>query len=231
MLTSDDTVFFQKNGYLIKRNILDKALIAKCLDHYWKSAPDGFHRDDPRTWRGKIFKNAFTRDKVIHSGDDWKDLTLSEMPEGKQIIAENPTIRTSVEHLASHEIRSVWTRGIFGVLPGASGRKAHIDGARPLPFIGVTGLLSDIDVDSGGFTIYPRSHHIINPIAATLTEKDLYLPSKWKEAIKVEPVQFTGRAGDIVFWHYNLVHLYTKNESRNIRLAVFVDFQFEKNYE
>ena len=230
MLTPYEIRSFQKNGYLIKRDILDKGLIEKCLNHYWKSAPEGFQRDNPSTWRGKIHKNSFTKERIIHAGDDWKDLTLGNIPEGRGIIAENAIICASVNALLPENtvIVNMWTRGLFGVLPGANGRAPHIDGARPHPFIGVTGLLSDVDVDGGAFTVYPESHHVITPIFETLTKDDLYLPSRWKPAIQTKPVQFTGQAGDIIFWHHNLVHLYTQNKSPSIRLATFTDFRYKE---
>ena len=51
----------------------------------------------------------------------------------------------------------------------------------------------------------------------------------WKDALIEDPVQFTGSAGDIVFWHDSLVHQYTQNLSNDIRIAMFADFYIEMN--
>ncbi len=235
MLTPYEIHFFQKNGYLIKRAILEKGLIEKCLDHYWKSAPEGFHRDNPQTWQGMIHRNAFTKEKIIHNGYDWKDLTIDNIPEGRHLIAENIQIREAAETLMTGIRKKAWTRGIFGVLPGSPGRGMHIDGPRPNPFVGVIGLLRDVETEAGAFTFHPKSHHRVSELidagilnVHTEPRKDLYNRKKWEDALREVPVEFTGNAGDIIFWHHNLVHQYTKNGSNQIRLAMFVDFQFKE---
>lgn len=234
VLTQGEIHQFHEQGYLIKRDILDKGLIEKCLDHYWKSAPEGFHRDDPRTWRGMISKNVFTTENILHKDYDWKDFTLKNTHEGCQLIAENTEIRGAAESLMTGIPKETWTRGIFGVLPGAPGRGMHIDGPRPYPFVGVIGLLESIEEDTGGFTFHPKSHRRVSELIASGVisvkepRKDLYNRQKWEDALTEAPVQFTGNTGDIVFWHYNLVHQYTKNASNQIRIAMFTDFKYEQ---
>ena len=230
-ITQNQIEFFRENGYLFKRNILDRSLIGKCLNHYWESAPEGFHRDDPNTWRGMISQNAFTREGIQHQDYDWKDFTLKDTTYGRSLIAEDSSIIEVVNALARSPIEHPHTRGIFGVLPGSAGRGFHIDGPRVSPFIGVTGLLEDVGPNAGNFTFCPKSHHrvselIENGTLDTLRDKssDMYNKDLWKDALTECPVQFVGEAGDIVFWHDSLVHRYTENLSNHIRLAMFVDF-------
>ena len=154
-ITQNEIEFFHENGYLFKRNVLDKTLIEKCLDHYWQSAPEGFYRNDPKTWRGMIDKNAFTREGIQHQGYDWKDHTLKDTKYGRSLIAVDTCIIEAVCALTSLSIERPWVRGIFGVLPGSPGRGFHIDGPRVAPFIGVTGLLQDASPNAGNFTFYP----------------------------------------------------------------------------
>lgn len=235
-ITQKEIQFFNENGYLIQRNVLDKALIAQCLDHYWKSAPEGFHRSDPTTWRGLLSNNAFTEEGIHHQDYDWKDFTLKDTPCGRSLIVENASIIEAVSALAPFPIQRSHTRGIFGVLPGSAGRPFHIDGPRVLPFIGVTGLLADSSLNAGCFTFYPKSHHRVSELIENGTldvlknkSQDMYKMDLWKDALIEDPVQFTGRAGDIVFWHDSLVHQYTHNLSNDIRIAMFVDFYIEMN--
>ena len=234
VLTQGEIHQFHEQGYFIKRDILDKGLIEKCLDHYWKSAPEGFHRDDPSTWRGMISKNAFTGENIEHDGYNWKDFNLKNTHEGCQLIAENTEIREAAESLMTGIPKQAWIRGIFGVLPGAPGRGMHIDGPRSERFVGVVGLLESVGEDAGGFTFHPKSHRRVSELIASGVisvkepRKDLYNRQKWEDALTEASVQFTGNAGDIVFWHYNLVHQYTKNESNQIRIAMFTDFKYEQ---
>lgn len=235
-ITQNQIEFFRENGYLFKRNILDTSLIEKCLDHYWESAPEGFHRNDPNTWRGMISQNAFTREGIHHQDYDWKDFTLKDTLYGRSLIVENASIIEAVSALAPFPIQRSHTRGIFGVLPGSAGRPFHIDGPRVYPFIGVTGLLADSSLNAGCFTFYPKSHHRVSELIENGTldvlknkSQDMYKMDLWKDALIEDPVQFTGSAGDIVFWHDSLVHQYTHNLSNDIRIAMFVDFYIEMN--
>lgn len=234
-ITQDEIEFFNENGYLIKRDMLDPTLISQCLDYYWRSAPEGFHRDDPSTWQGEIWKNAFTRDRVAHNGYDWKDFSLEETAYGNSLIAKNESIRDGVIQLSGAPIKNAKCRGIFGVLPRAPGRGFHIDGPRISPFIGVTGYLGDVGPNAGNFTFYPKSHLPISQLIADGIldlhkdkNRDMYNHKLWMHVITEEPIQFVGNTGDIVFWHDSLVHRYTQNRSKHIRFAMFVDFYLEK---
>jgi len=230
-ITQNDKEFFDENGYLFKRNVLDKTLIEKCLDHYWKSAPQGFHRKVPNSWRGMIEKNAFTQEGIQHQGYDWKDKTLEDTTYGRSLIAVDTRIIEAVCALTPLPIERPWVRGIFGVLPGSPGRGFHIDGPRVSPFIGVTGLLESASPNAGNFTFYPKSHHRVSELIENGTldllknkSADMYNKDLWKDALTEDPVQFVGQAGDVVFWHDSLVHQYTQNLSNQIRIAMFVDF-------
>jgi hypothetical protein len=50
----EQSEFFQRNGYLIKRNTLSSALIARAVDHAWALLPERFKRHDPSTWNGLV---------------------------------------------------------------------------------------------------------------------------------------------------------------------------------
>jgi ectoine hydroxylase-related dioxygenase (phytanoyl-CoA dioxygenase family) len=80
----------------------------------------------------------------------------------------------------------------------------------------------DVKEDSGPLEYYPRSHRLIPPIlsgelsiapqefkqrgAAAYSEK--YEPALQRHivAARLQPQYFLGKAGDVLFWHANLVH-------------------------
>jgi ectoine hydroxylase-related dioxygenase (phytanoyl-CoA dioxygenase family) len=84
----------------------------------------------------------------------------------------------------------------------------------------VSVLLSDLNSENAGnFTVWPKTHHQIEKYfqehgAETLIHgfPPIDLP---------EPVQLTGKAGDVFIVHYNLAHAVGYNISPNVRYATF----------
>ena len=46
-LTPDEIRFFKREGYLIKRGVLDPELMARARERKWEGAPARMKRDDP----------------------------------------------------------------------------------------------------------------------------------------------------------------------------------------
>ena len=51
-LTTDELRLFKRNGYLIKRKVLDPDLMERARAMLWDGAPPDRLRDDPATWVG-----------------------------------------------------------------------------------------------------------------------------------------------------------------------------------
>ena len=51
-LSGKEISFFKREGYLIKRGVLDPNLMVRARDRLWKGAPPRMRRDDPTTWFG-----------------------------------------------------------------------------------------------------------------------------------------------------------------------------------
>jgi hypothetical protein len=79
----------------------------------------------------------------------------------------------------------------------------------------------DVHEDSGPLEYYPRSHRMIPPLLSSEVsiapfeyKKDVevyhvkYEPeiSRHIAAARLEPAYFLGKAGDVLFWHANLIH-------------------------
>jgi len=83
----------------------------------------------------------------------------------------------------------------------------------------VTVLLQDLpEPFAGNFTVWPQSHRVAERFFQQAT------PEKLREGmpeldLPCEPVQVTGRAGDAVISHHQLVHGAAPNQSPNIRYA------------
>ena len=53
-LSTEDLRFFQENGYLIKRGVLDKVLMARARERFWDYTPERFSKSKPSSWVGPI---------------------------------------------------------------------------------------------------------------------------------------------------------------------------------
>ena len=51
-LSPEEINFFKREGYLIKKGVLDPDLMARARECKWAGAPDRMKPDDPTTWIG-----------------------------------------------------------------------------------------------------------------------------------------------------------------------------------
>lgn len=253
-LSQAEISFFKREGYLIKRSVMDPALMAQARERKWKGAPARMKRDDPTTWFG-----PFRPEEEAKSDEDednrktqytWK---YREPATEKWIIgmlATNPTIFGWVEQLlgVGEVNRPEKIRGIYCRLPMGEAPKeptvCHCDVRPPTldkvsakhlfaPRLGLVGLIAPIPPCGGAFTVWPGTHRIIY---------DLFLHLEGKERIKAYEeriIQFNddhcvegyGKAGDILFWHGLLAHTAGQNRSAQIQLreAVLCDYNKEEN--
>lgn len=118
-----------------------------------------------------------------------------------------------------------------GVLNKPQQSKPHLDGmytptngvkkgtiANFTALVGI--LLSDLpDINAGNFTVWPKTHR----------QYESYFQEHGAESLLAgmppielpEPLQITGKSGDIIIAHYTLAHGVTPNISPNIRYAIF----------
>ena len=53
-LSTKDIRIFKREGYLVKRGILNPELMAQARDSLWEAAPPELDRNDPDTWIGPL---------------------------------------------------------------------------------------------------------------------------------------------------------------------------------
>ena len=131
-----------------------------------------------------------------------------EMPTGAQIALRFPRADEDLPAFRPHLDRLPTMTN--GVASGTIGSFTALVGV----------LLSDLpESNSGNFTVLPGTHR---STAAYFKEHG---PQSFLEGFpnidQPEPVQITGKAGDMVFCHYQVGHGIAPNISPNIRYAVF----------
>ncbi len=227
-LSTEDIRIFKREGYLVKRGILNPELMAQARDSLWEAAPPELDRNDPDTWIGPLPD----RDEPPSSmgGYTWKYRDRGDEDWMIRLLATDPKIWAMAEQfLGTRRVkRPERVRGIYCNFPegdkSAVAPTCHCDGH---PFhVGVVGYIDKVPPDGGGLKVWPGSHlrfyyDFNSRYGAEETERARKDYDYFNQQAYVD---FHGEAGDIIFWHHRLAHAGAYNRTRQIRQAVFYDF-------
>lgn len=252
-LSGEDISFFKREGYLIKRGVLDPDLMARARERKWKGAPPRMKRNDPTTWFGPF------RDDEEDEGPEnrcvgytWKYCEPGAEEWIIGMLAIDATIWGWVEQLLGEgEVKQPEKiRGIYCRLPMGDAPEeptiCHCDvtpdnlnmdlrGTALQPGLGLVGLIAPIPPNGGSFTVWPGTHRIIYDLLAN-TEGQERIDAYKARIIRFNDdrrVEGCGEAGDILFWHRLLAHTAGWNRSEEIQLreAVLCDYNKVPNEE
>ena len=121
-------------------------------------------------------------------------------------------------------------RGIYSIFPRdqsspASRLGPHMD--QNMTEMMAVMYLEDVDPLSGGFTIYPASAQRLYPTSSQALN---WAPTERSQQVmddivtNAQPLEFVGKAGDVLFCHGWTVHSAGIHEGSNIRIAAIHDF-------
>ena len=228
-LSADDIRFFKREGYLVKRGVLNPVLMERAREAMWAAAPPELDRGDPDTWIGPLPKRS-DEHRNYTSGYYWKFRQIGTEDWMVRLLATDPSLWSAAESLLGKGTlqRPERVRGLYCNLPEGdapdSPRTCHLDGH---PFhLGVVGYIDRVPPLGGGFKVWAGSHRRFyydyhcrygNRPTANLEEDLAYYNRR-------PCVEIDGEAGDVVFWHHRLGHGSGHNRSRRIRQAVFHDY-------
>ena len=230
-LTANDIAFFKREGYLIKRGVLDPELTAMARDRLWDDPPPSLKRDDPDTWVGPVVEEEESDDRNNYKkGFRWQYRAPGREEWMVQLLAKNPSIWAMAEQFLGKGQLTEPTgiRGIYCTLPYGDEPErptgCHVD-AHPF-HLGVVGYIDEVPENGGGFCVWPGSHLEFYPTFVTRYKRDATDEyEKVRERLSEEaPVDCWGSAGDILFWHHRIGHMAGHNRSRQIRQAVLYDY-------
>ena len=238
MLTTDEMRFFKRNGYLIKRGVLDPVLLERASQPGCGTA----HRRGPPPRRSRHLGWA-------HSAKTKKTPTVPTTaggfrwnfrePGGEEwmvrLLATDPKVWAMAEQMLGKGqlVQPERIRGIYCTLPygdhppqelGCPGAK-H-DGH---PFhLGVVGYIDGRTAQtaaaswSGPKAIAPSTRPSLRNTSATKTKP----PTKKcaPSSTSARPSIPTAKPATSSFWHHRLGHMASPNTSRQLRQAVLYDF-------
>lgn len=163
--------------------------------------------------------------------DVWRWHGIGHDPAFVAATSAHPRMLYMIEALVGGPVkRPRRNRGIYAVFPRSAGDPEsklgpHMDQSMT-ELMAVT-YLEDVEPRSGGFTIFPTSPQAIYPTSVqalnwVATEESKAALDRVK--VNVQPLEFTGRAGDVVFCHGWMLHSAGIHEGGRIRMAVIQDF-------
>jgi ectoine hydroxylase-related dioxygenase (phytanoyl-CoA dioxygenase family) len=207
-----------ENGYVKIEGVVPRVLTERALQQINHSLGEGLPPGDLNTLRAQSYCPELTRSSFI-----------------MDLLHKTPAIDLVGSIIDLNQIHSIAHGQVALRFPGEGSRpveaKPHVDGV-PSPHNGVTAgaisnftalvgiLLSDLPGgNAGNFTVWPGTHTLYEAYFREHGPESLLngLPP----VAMPEPVQITGKAGDIVIVHYMLAHGVTPNISPHIRYACF----------
>ena len=225
-LSAAEVAHFKEHGFIVKRRLLDDDdAFRQAADHLWRNVPRALlRRDDPGTWLEPAAEQWTAADvarvgRFVHG--NWK--MRSPGPRGigtepflVRRIANHPHIHAVAQTLLGAPVQAARrVRGIYAVFPkppSAAGRLGpHADymAAQLAAMV----LIHRVPPRTGAFTLWPGSHRRLHPHWDTVhggrisAERGEGFRLARDGALRdIAPVECTGDAGDVVFWHPRMLH-------------------------
>ena len=221
-LSEAEVAFFKEHGFLVKRGFLnEKETFERVVDHVWENVPRGLvKRDDPTTWIDAPH-GEWTAEDVENAGNfrrgSWKmrSRTIGTQPFFVDKIANHPRMRQLVSAFIGEPVKYAdRVRGVYCIFPKSPDREARLGphGDHTGAQLSAMVFVDTVPPHCGGFTIWPGSHYMSHVYHTTVygpldpERADQYVKARDGVLKETTPVEFHGKAGDVVFWHPRLVH-------------------------
>ena len=223
-LTPEQKAAFKANGALIIRNALTPAQIRAARDALWEGiAAD---RDDPETWidAGPRVPVGGDHPAIHATVHDSPLFAMMEEMVGVDVLPKG----SAGPHLVFPASDKTWSMPERGHLDGYYTPTNGVpEGTVGYMSINVTIYVEDIDEKGGCFTYWPGSHNVAYEYFKTRSllsvqggiSSDVFPADTFPQG-----QQFSGKAGDAIFWHGQMFHTGSKNINRNIRMALIGRF-------
>ena len=244
-LSPEEIAQFMAQGWLVKRGLVPAAELAPFVDQAWASAvrtAPALARDDPASWidPAEHWTSTQASDGTrvaleLSASSEFRDHDIGADPAFLAATSAHPHVLHVVEALAGGPLRRPnRNRGVYFIFPRSipDGRPAtaqlnpHLDATPAVVQAAI--YLGDVGARAGGFTLWPGSAQILYGF---MEQERNYTPTggfgKAFRHIKetITPLEFSGQAGDAIFYHGLSVHSTGINTSRAVRLSSIHDFQ------
>lgn len=243
--------FFRREGFLVKRGLLDPPKLAAAMDRIWLHtlanvpAREGsgwtLSREDPATWVNPQWARMPPhpesgphqgRQPIEYYGGTLKLHDIGDARYLLDLLPDEPRVLAVAHALLGKDLRpSHRTRGVYALFPTeeAASLLPHTD--QVCQQLNACAYLEDVKPGNGGFTVYPGSHELV--FRAHRYESNWSpLPSLRdvlrRVAEQIEPCEIVAEKGSVIFWHGRMVHSSGIHLGPDIRWALFADFTQER---
>jgi hypothetical protein len=233
LLNTAQREFFVRNGYLQIPAAVSRDDCDYLVDRSWEHLPQAWDRRSPDSWTGAVTDSCHTSGLTYRRGHlKFQKGALQTDQRVQATFNANSHVGQYARQLFGGKV-AVRYRGLYMIVPFTeSGQVRRISGphveAHPVQIVSTT-YLNDVEEDAGGLLVWPGSHHELYPAFDSKTE--FQVSENYKEIVgkyrSYQPVELTGKAGDVIFIHHRLLHAPGLNRSENIRFALFVDYMTE----
>ncbi|HIG55350.1 MAG TPA: hypothetical protein EYQ18_15515 [Candidatus Handelsmanbacteria bacterium] len=233
MLSQEQLAQYARDGYVLVSGLIPKETIANAEAAMW-SVLD-MDPGDPASWSpfpdetDGLTTNA-SQGVIEHFGLQDPALLACCTPAFYEVQNQLAQENSGAFHCQNPQPEAVWTRSVFPVLQDWDYVNPHVDGGfRPVNVLPgsfrVTSLtyLDSGVAQGGGTVICPGSHRALSE--AAMQEPDRYRTlSDFKNPQQNfdlgEPIELRPSRGDVLFFHYLLVHCGSLNTSNKPRFAL-----------
>ena len=216
--TTDQRQEIYQNGYIVLPGAVPTPVVDRAVKAINHSLGEGLDPAElpiiraqtycPELRNSKVITDLFNESEILSFAESVLGEGTIQRPDGGQIALRFPRADDDLPPFRPH--LDGFPTATNGMIAGTIGTFTALVGV----------LLSDLPKpNSGNFTILPGSHRTSAEYFAE------HGPQSFLEGFPkiepIEPVQITGKAGDIVFCHYQVGHGVAPNVSPHIRYAVF----------
>ena len=182
------------------------------------------------------------RQRIVYGGHTVKLHDLGNADYLMDLVPNHPRVRAVAKAILGDDLKpSERTRGVYAVFPSAAEFDPDDPGRLTRPLgphtdqvcqqLNACAYLDDVPPRSGGFTVYPGSHRIMfraHRFEANWSPLPDFRDAMRRVVAEIEPVEFAGGKGDVIFWHGRAVHSAGVHLGDSIRWAVFADFTLDR---
>ena len=182
------------------------------------------------------------RQRTVYAGHTVKLHDLGSADFLVDLVPNHPKVRAVAQAILGENLKpSERTRGVYAVFPNAREVDPDDPGRLTRPLgphtdqvcqqFNACAYLDDVPPRNGGFTLYPRSHRIMfraHRFEANWSPLPTFRDAVRQVVAEIQPVEFAGEKGDVIFWHGRTVHSAGVHLGDAIRWAVFADFTLDR---
>ncbi len=233
MLSQAQLAQYDRDGYVMVSGLIPEETIAGAEAAMWSVL--GMDRDDPASWSplpgdADGVTTVASQGVVEHFGLKDPELLACCTPAFYEVQSQLARENEDAFHCRRPQPEAVWTRSVFPVSGSWSHHSGHADGVhRPFSiFPGSFRVSSLTYLDSGvaqggGTAVWPGSHRTLRDGAVRDPDRFRMLPDLQNPTQKFDlsaPIELTPSRGDVLFFHYLLVHAGSLNTGNKPRFAI-----------